>query len=234
MDQLHAFCAKRKWGEANQDARVSDILRDLKRHKKAELAQVACELRGKPAHPFRKEAAQAAAAPPPPPPLLLLRGPGVILQQRGLRGKDTPSELVMDPAFRLKYNWYFDVRTTLAAVGYGDIAPKSFIEVGYTCVIFVLGGLLYSLIISSLQEIVAQSDLASIVYQRKNDEITAYVALRNIPALLRSQIKEYTLKLWVQQKAVANETILSFVSTSLRDKLLLEMFDDSCMKKAPG
>jgi hypothetical protein len=110
MDQLHAFCAKRKWGEANQDARVSDILRDLKRHKKAELAQVACELRGEPAHPFRKEAAQAAAAPPPPPPpLLLLRGPGVILQQRGLRGKDTPSELVMDPTFRLKYNWYFDV-----------------------------------------------------------------------------------------------------------------------------
>ena len=126
---------------------------------------------------------------------------------------------------------YFAV-TTLAAVGYGDITPQSFIEVGYTCVIFVLGGLLYSLIISSLQDIVAQSDLASILYQRKSDELTAYVAMRNVPALLRSKIKEYTLKLWVQQKAVANETILSFVSTSLRDKLLLEMFGDSCMKKA--
>jgi hypothetical protein len=112
MDQLHAFCTKRKWPEANQDEQVSGILRDLKRLKKAELAQVACELRGKPAHPFRKEAAQAAAAPPPPPPpLQLLRDPGVILQQRGLRGKDTPSELVMDTAFRWKYKKYFDVST---------------------------------------------------------------------------------------------------------------------------
>ncbi len=53
MDELQAFCTKRKWGEANQDARVSEILRDLKRRKKAELAEVTFALRDKPAHPFQ-------------------------------------------------------------------------------------------------------------------------------------------------------------------------------------
>jgi hypothetical protein len=66
---------------------------------------VASELRDKPAHPFRKEAAQAAAAPPPPP----LRDSGVILSQRGLRGEDTPAALVMSAPLRCSYLQLLDV-----------------------------------------------------------------------------------------------------------------------------
>ena len=81
------------------------------------------------------------------PPLQLLRDPGVIPQQRGLRGKDTPSELVMDPAFRLKYNWYLDVsahnahgtRGAAARQGPGEINLAA--QNGLYLVLLLLGGM---------------------------------------------------------------------------------------------
>ncbi|CAK8988552.1 Potassium voltage-gated channel protein eag (Ether-a-go-go protein) [Durusdinium trenchii] len=127
---------------------------------------------------------------------------------------------------------YFSL-TTMTGVGFGDITPVSRLEIGNMIAALVVGGLLYSVIIAYLEDIVAQSDLTSMLYQRKSDLITAYLKLRKCPGTLRASVKDYITDLWVKQKGIDETEILNYLSPSLRREVILEVFGESTFRSSP-
>jgi len=113
--------------------------------------------------------------------------------------------------------------TTLTMVGYGDITPSLDLplEVFYTVLTLLVGGCIFAVVISNLEEVVAQADISSILYQRKLEEIKKYLKFRKLPAPLQTSILQYYNNLWLQQKAVDTDKILYFLPRSMRLQLVL-------------
>jgi hypothetical protein len=69
---------------------------------------------------------------------------------------------------------------TICTVGYGDISAVNRTEKIWTLLCFILGAFSYTYVISSLEDIVAQVDVTSSLFQRRIDTLTAYLRNRGI------------------------------------------------------
>jgi CRP-like cAMP-binding protein/voltage-gated potassium channel Kch len=135
-------------------------------------------------------------------------------------GKDSITDVSLGERYMRSLYWGI---TTLTMVGYGDITPglDDFAEVLYTIVVLLIGGVIFAVIISNLEEVVAHADISSILYQRKVEEIKKYLKFRKLPVALQTSILQYYNNLWLQQKAVDTDKILKFLPQSMRLKLML-------------
>jgi hypothetical protein len=131
---------------------------------------------------------------------------------------------IVDVGIGMRYmrSLYWGI-TTLTMVGYGDITPGlgNAMELGYTILVLMMGGCIFAVVISNLEEVVAQADISSILYQRKLEEIKRYMKFRKLPISLKTNILQYYNSLWLRQKAVDTDHILEFVPNSVRVKLVL-------------
>lgn len=92
--------------------------------------------------------------------------------------------------------------TTLTTVGYGDYAAAADSEISYSLIMLMSGGCLYALILNNLEEIIAHSDICSILFQRKVDSMGVYMKKRSLPSATIHRVTSYYHALWVRQKGV--------------------------------
>lgn len=127
---------------------------------------------------------------------------------------------------------YFAVAAS-TSVGYGDVVPVSHLEVLYTIAVLLFAGLLYAVIIAFLEDIVAQSDLTSTLYQKKADLLGAFTQMHRLPNKVKAGIRSYLFRIWMHQKGVKTEKILNYLGKSLREQITIEIVGEQNLRKTP-
>ena len=111
--------------------------------------------------------------------------------------------------------------TLLTAVGYGDIFPMSHYGILFTTCFMLLGGGIYAYILSSLEEIIAQADISSLIFQRKKEELVDYGEYRQIETKMKGRLSDFLNMLWQRNRGITEKKLLEFLPCSLRAKVIL-------------
>ena len=117
------------------------------------------------------------------------------------------------------------VMMTLTNVGFGIIYPSqgSTNEIVLTLCMLVLGTILFIHVITRLESIVAQVDVASTLHQRRADCLSSWAESRRLPAHLQRRLSNYYELLWVHQKGVTITEAMAYLPRHLQTKLRAEM-----------
>ena len=142
----------------------------------------------------------------------------------------TKSVVLRPEAYSWSLYWSFTVVTT---VGYGDLHPVNEAEKLYAILLMVLSGVLYAVILSKLEEIVAQSDVSSLIYQRKVDELRDYGKLRGLPKELAQEIATYNKHLLNKNGGVDSWWIIKKLPITLRREVIAEMGGSNFLSQFP-
>lgn len=114
---------------------------------------------------------------------------------------------------------------TISTAGYGDITAhlSSLQEILYSTLILIVGMLVYTLVIASLEDIVSQLDVTSSLYKMKFDKVTTYAQIQCLPEALKGKIGSYYEQLWRNHMGVKGDKLLNFISPSLKCELIQDM-----------
>ena len=114
---------------------------------------------------------------------------------------------------------------TISTVGYGDITGDlgSMQEILYSILILLVGMMVYTLVIASLEDIVAQLDVTSSLYKMKTDKANTYAQLQCLPEYLKVKIGAYYEQLWRSHLGVKGEILMGYIPSYLKSDLITEM-----------
>jgi voltage-gated potassium channel len=115
------------------------------------------------------------------------------------------------------------VTTTIATIGYGDYYPNhaSNPQILYTIMVEIFGVGMFSYIIANVSSLVSNLDLARSSYQRRLDEVNAYLRAQRIPPELQDRVRDYYSYLWEKQRGVSANAVLDDIPHSLSQEILL-------------
>ena len=88
------------------------------------------------------------------------------------------------------YSLYWSL-TTLTTVGYGDVTPANDTERAFTCMVLLLGALVFGYMIGNVSAMMAQLTRQENEIRDRMDAVKDYVAWRNMPPELAVRIKTY-------------------------------------------
>jgi len=113
---------------------------------------------------------------------------------------------------------------TISTAGYGDITAdlNSLQEILYSTLILIVGMLVYTLVIASLEDIVAQLDVTSSLYKIKTDRANTYAQIQCLPESLKGKIGAYNDQLWRSHLGVKGDKLLKYVSPALKSELIVD------------
>ncbi|KAL9183699.1 hypothetical protein ACHAXT_004555 [Thalassiosira profunda] len=114
---------------------------------------------------------------------------------------------------------------TISTAGYGDITGDlgSVLEILYSILILIVGMLVYTLVIASLEDIVSQLDVTSSLHKMKTDRVNTYAQLQCLPDPLKAKIGAYYENLWRSHLGVKGEKLMTYVPAFLKADLISAM-----------
>jgi hypothetical protein len=113
--------------------------------------------------------------------------------------------------------------TTLATIGYGDIAPTTTAELLYAMLVMVLGVGVFSYVIGSVAGLIANLDRAKLHFQERIERAHAFMAYRGVPAELRHRILGYYGYLWESRLGWGDAELLDDLPSGLRVEVSLHL-----------
>ncbi len=118
---------------------------------------------------------------------------------------------------------FYWVTTTIATIGYGDYTPDhgSNIQIAYTIVVELFGVGMFSYIIANVSSLIANLDVSRSSYQRRLEEVNAYLRAQRIPPELQDRVRDYYSYLWTKQRGVSASAILDDIPRSLSQEILM-------------
>jgi voltage-gated potassium channel len=127
------------------------------------------------------------------------------------------------PAFDRYLRALYWVTTTIATIGYGDYTPNhsSNLQIGYTIVVELFGVGMFTYIIANVSSLVSNLDVAKSAYQRRLDEVNAYLRAQRVPPELQGRVRDYYSYLWATQRGVTASSVLDDMPKSLSQEILL-------------
>ena len=111
--------------------------------------------------------------------------------------------------------------TTLTTVGYGDIIPKTNLQMAYTMVVMVLGVGVYGYVIGNVANLLANIDMARAHYLANMEKLSTFLRYRHIPNSLQSRIYDYYSYLWEHRLGYDESAVLSGLPPSLQGEVSL-------------
>ena len=111
--------------------------------------------------------------------------------------------------------------TTLTTVGYGDIIPKTNLQMAYTMVVMVLGVGVYGYVIGNVANLLANLDMARAHYLANMERLSAFLRYRHIPNSLQRRIYDYYSYLWEHRLGYDESAVLSGLPPSLQGEVSL-------------
>jgi voltage-gated potassium channel len=136
-----------------------------------------------------------------------------------LIGAAEPGRPPFDQYLRALY-W---VTTTIATIGYGDYYPNhdKNLQIVYTIAVQLFGVGMYTYAIANVSSLVSNLDVARAAYQRRLEEINAFLRSQKIPAKLQERVRDYYSYLWSQQRSVNPGTVIEELPKTLALEILL-------------
>jgi hypothetical protein len=111
--------------------------------------------------------------------------------------------------------------TTLTTVGYGDITPKTNIQMAYTMVVMVLGVGVYGYVIGNVANLLTHIDMARAHYLANMEKLSTFLRYRDIPNSLQRRIYDYYSYLWEHRLGYDESAVLSGLPPSLQGEVSL-------------
>ena len=102
---------------------------------------------------------------------------------------------------------------TLTTVGYGDVTGVSSGEQAFSMIVFVVGTLVYALVIASLQNIVSQLDVTSDIHKNRIDRLKAWMLREKVTDEFKRKMSAYMDMQWMVQRGATGSEIQSFLPT---------------------
>lgn len=104
------------------------------------------------------------------------------------------------------YVWvlYWTV-TTMTTIGYGDISPRTPIELCITIVVQLIGAVLFGWIIGSIATVVADFNQYETAYKMRMESIKAYLEHKRVPRDMRVRVRKFCTH-YYRRKGVLRET----------------------------
>lgn len=122
--------------------------------------------------------------------------------------------------------------TTVSTIGYGDYGPDhdSNIQVFYTLLVELFGVGMFSYVVANVSSLISNLDISRSSWQRRLEEINAYMISQNIPKDLQERVKDYYSYLWTKQKGVDMTTALDGIPGGLSQEIRLFLNKDMLSK----
>jgi voltage-gated potassium channel len=125
--------------------------------------------------------------------------------------------------------WYF-CTTTLTTIGYGDITPHTNAETAYAIAIMVFGVAIYSYVIATVANLIANLHPSTVRYHETMERLSAFMDYRRIPRDLQSKIREYHAHVWDQRLGYDETSFLGTLPTGLMTEVTLYLRHDIIQK----
>ncbi|KAL7553159.1 hypothetical protein ACHAWF_016401 [Thalassiosira exigua] len=111
---------------------------------------------------------------------------------------------------------------TISTAGYGDITGdlNSVQEILYSTLILIVGMMVYTLVIASLEDIVSQLDVTSSLHKMKTDRVNTFAQIQCLPEHLKAKIGAYQEQLWRSHFGVKGEQLMQYVPPFLKSDLI--------------
>ena len=122
--------------------------------------------------------------------------------------------------------------TTLSTVGYGDVTPKTSVEILYATSVMAMGVVLYGYVIGSIANLLRSMDLQRQRYYEYTERVRSFLQTRRIPKPLQRRISDYYGYFWERQLGYDETQILSDLPPSLRAEVSTFLRRD-IIQKAP-
>jgi voltage-gated potassium channel len=118
---------------------------------------------------------------------------------------------------------FYWVTTTVATIGYGDYGPNhdSNLQVLYTIFVEIIGVGMFSYIIANVSSLISNLDIARSSYQRRLDEVNAYLRSQHIPTDLQERVRDYYSYLWEKQRGISASNVLDDIPRGLSQEILM-------------
>ena len=110
--------------------------------------------------------------------------------------------------------------TALTTAGYGDVSATTRAEEIFSIFVLVIGTLIFATVIANLEEIVAQVDVTSTLFQQSVDEVKAFMKMRYISDSAQEDIGKYHDTLWLKQKGASETAVLGYLPSRVRHEVL--------------
>lgn len=114
---------------------------------------------------------------------------------------------------------YFAI-TVLNTVGYGDIVPESNREKIFTCFLIVVGSGIFALIMVRLQNIVANLDVSTQIFNLRVECVQTFLLKENVPEQLRNKSNNYHVKLWTCNRGVSGADLKVFLPSKIYNHVM--------------
>lgn len=121
----------------------------------------------------------------------------------------------------LSLYWAF---TTMCTVGYGDITPQNNIEMGFCCLVMMIGTFGLGYCVNTVGVLLNRMEERSKEYCENMKIVDSYMRRKNINITLKIKVKKYLEFFWKAQNKTLKkeEEIIEKLPLSLRNEILLE------------
>ena len=120
------------------------------------------------------------------------------------------------------------VTTTIATIGYGDYVPdhNRNAQILYAIMVQVFGVTMYTYLIANVASLVQNLDVSRSAYQRRLEEVNAFLRNQDIPLPLQERIRDYYSYLWSEKRSVEPGSVVDGLPKSLALEVLLHLNRD--------
>jgi len=122
--------------------------------------------------------------------------------------------------------------TTITTIGYGDITPKTNVQMLYTLIVQLMGAGMYGYIIGNLASLLANSDLARTQFRAKMEKLQTFMQYRDVPQDLQDNIRTYYDYLWNNRRGFDETAVLADLPASLKLQVALHL-NKEIIEKVP-
>jgi hypothetical protein len=120
--------------------------------------------------------------------------------------------------------------TTLATVGYGDITPKTSLEIILAIVMMVTGAILLAFAVGNVVSIISQLDGGRHEHRNRQSAITRYLQLNGVERQTIDRVRRFNDYQWVRTRGIHLRQILADLPAELRSEVTIKILQDSISK----
>jgi hypothetical protein len=121
---------------------------------------------------------------------------------------------------------------TIATVGYGDITPRTNIEIVYAIGVMIVGVGMYGYVIGNVAHILANLHPSRVRYIENMERLNGFLTYRDVPERLQNRIRDYYKYVWEKRLGFEESSIMSNLPPGLLAELSLFLKRD-VIEKVP-
>lgn len=135
-------------------------------------------------------------------------------------------ELARDNFFDLYLHSLYWTVTTLATVGYGDITPKTRLEIMLAIGMMIVGALLYAFVVGNVVSILNQLDGGRSDYRKRQSAIVAFLSHNGVDKETIVRIRRFNDYQWARTRGFRTKELFEELPAELRSEVTYKMLRD--------